>query len=106
MEGCGVLRLSGDLDIFNREQTQQQLQELLAHRYAIIDLRKVRTIDATFLGQLAALRRINAGNDGAIALVVSSPAIQKVLRLVRFDETFTLAPSVAEAHRRIQLSPT
>ena len=106
MEAWGLLRLSGDLDIFSREQTQQQLQALLPHRYAIIDLRAVRTIDATFLGQLAALRRINAGNDGAIVLVVSNPSIQKILRIVRFDEAFTVARSIAEAQRRIQLSPT
>lgn len=105
MKGCGLLRLSGDLDIFSREQTQQQLQELLPHRYAIIDLSDVHTIDATFLGQLAVLRRKNAGNDGAIALVVSNPAIQKVLRIVHFDEAFTLAKSIAEAHSRFHLSP-
>lgn len=86
----------GHVDIFARCETQRKLDSLVSQPVAVIDLRNATAIDATFLGQLAALRRENAKRGGTIVLVVTDPLIRKILSMVSFDRMFEIVASLEE----------
>jgi len=93
-----VVQLDGDLDIFCRARTQAKLDTLGDTAFAIVDLRGATAVDAAFLGQLAVLRKVNAQKGGTIVLVVTNPAIRKLLHVVGFDRAFRIVESIEEAH--------
>jgi anti-anti-sigma factor len=101
---CAIhVTLEGDLDIFRRDHTQAKLDGLRSANLGIVDLRRAGALDATFLGQLAALRSANLKAGGTIVLVVTNPAILKLLHIVRFDRVFPIVESIEQAHELIPL---
>lgn len=82
---CTVI-LDGYLEFSNQQDTRERLYPLTLFRYGVIDLRRARMADATFLSSLASLYKAHAEMDGQIA---------------RFNELFAILPNMQEAYRLI-----
>lgn len=91
-DGLGVVALSGEVDIFTAPRFKACMVELLDTGVdrLVIDLSGVTFIDSTALGVLiGGVRRVhNAG--GAMALVVTNRAVERVLSITGLDRVFTI----------------
>lgn len=98
-----VVALEGDLDIFRREEIEQRLGSLRFVRFGIVDLSDVRLVDASFLGQLVALRKANCALGGTVYVVAPNPWIRNLLRMVRLERIVAIVASMAEAYECIHM---
>jgi anti-anti-sigma factor len=81
-----VVVLPEELDIYNEADLQRVLEPLAGP--CVIDMTRVRYIDASAISQLVRLaKRIGRRN---VALVVPSPHIRKVLDILHLGELFTI----------------
>jgi len=91
-DGLGVVTLSGEVDIYTAPQFKQCMLELLDGGVdrMIVDLSGVTFIDSTALGVLiGGVRRVNSAG-GAMALIVTSRAVARVLSITGLDHVFTI----------------
>ena len=91
-DGPGVVVLTGEVDIYTAPRFKQCMLELLdggASRL-VVDLSDVTFIDSTALGVLiGGVRRVH-NVDGAMALVVTNRAVERVLSITGLDRVFTI----------------
>ncbi len=98
-DDVGVVALSGEVDIFTAPQFKERMVELLdAGVYRlVVDLSEVTFIDSTALGVLiGGVRRVH-GAGGAMALVVVSRPVERVLAVTGLDRVFAMYATRAEA---------
>ena len=90
MDARPVVVLGGEFDIFRSTTAHDALSAIDGP--AILDLSDVTYLDSSFLNELARLRnRV----DGELTLVVGSPQIRRLLKVVGFGERFTIVDGPA-----------
>ena len=98
-DDLGVVSVGGEVDIFTAPQFKECMVELLDSgvRRLVIDLSEVTFIDSTALGVLiGGVRRVH-GVGGAMALVVTSRPVERVLGVTGLDRVFAMYATRAEA---------
>ena len=91
-DGLGIVAVSGEVDIYTAPQFRECMVELLDAGIdrLVVDLSGVTFIDSTALGVLiGGVRRAHTAG-GAIALVVTSRAVERVLAITGLDRVFTI----------------
>lgn len=91
-ESCGVVTIAGEVDIYTAPRFKESMLELLdtGVRKIIVDLSAVTFIDSTALGVLiGGLRRVSDAG-GAMALVVATSPVERVLTITGLDRVFTI----------------
>ena len=97
--GLGVVVLSGEVDIYTAPQFKECMLELLDAGVdrLVVDLSGVTFIDSTALGVLiGGVRRVRTAG-GAMALVVTSRSVERVLSITGLDRVFTIHATRAAA---------
>jgi anti-sigma B factor antagonist len=95
----GVVTVSGEVDMYTAPQLKACMLELIdgGVRRIVIDLSAVTFIDSTALGVLiGGVRRLHAAS-GAMALVVTSRPVERVLSITGLDRVFTIHATLDEA---------
>jgi anti-anti-sigma factor len=93
-----VVRLRGQLDIlFAPELREVLIDATKRHRNVVLDLRDVRLLDSTGLGQLVQARQLAEGDGGRLCLVGPSTFIVSVLDTMRLSPMFDIFPETADA---------
>ena len=90
--GLGIVSLSGEVDIYTAPQFKECLLELIDTGVdkLVVDLSGVTFIDSTALGVLiGGVRRVRTAG-GAMALVVTNRAVERVLSITGLDRVFTI----------------
>lgn len=98
-DDAGVVRLSGEVDMYTAPQLKQSLLGLIDGGAAkvVIDLSSVTFIDSTALGVLiGGVRRLHAAG-GAMALVVTTRPVERVLSITGLDRVFTIHATLEDA---------
>jgi anti-sigma B factor antagonist len=92
-----VLRLAGELDLYNTADVTAALEELAADSPSrvIIDLSEVAFVDSTALGTLVEARRQMGANG--LVLVAPGADVSRALEVSGLDQHFTVRSSVDEA---------
>jgi anti-anti-sigma factor len=95
-----VVRLRGQLDILFATELREVLVDAAnRHRNVVLDLREVRLLDSTGLGQLVQARQLAEARGGHLCLVAPSPFIRSVLHTMRLDPVFEIFPEARDALR-------
>ncbi len=95
----GVVTVSGEVDMYTAPQLKECMLDLIdgGARRIVIDLSAVTFIDSTALGVLiGGVRRLH-GADGAMALVVTSRPVERVLSITGLDRVFSIHATLDEA---------
>lgn len=95
----GIIRLTGEVDIYTAPEFKQTMLELLEGGAVslVVDLSGVTFIDSTALGVLiGGVRRVR-GAGGGMALVVTSRPVQRVLAITGLDRVFTMHETLQAA---------
>jgi anti-sigma B factor antagonist len=96
-DGAIVLRLAGELDLYNAEEVRSALADALATEPTriVIDLSEVNFIDSTALGALIEARSKLGRND----LLLAAPQLEtrRTLQVSGLDRTLPVRDSVDEA---------
>jgi anti-sigma B factor antagonist len=90
--GLGIVSLSGEVDIYTAPQFKECMLELIdtGVERLVVDLSDVTFIDSTALGVLiGGVRRVHTAG-GAMALVVTNRAVERVLSITGLDRVFTI----------------
>ena len=93
-----VVRLGGELDLYNAPQVREALAEATADspQRVVVDLSEVEFIDSTALGVLIEARA-NLNNRRAFLLAAPGLETQRALEISGLDRHFTVHASVSEA---------
>jgi anti-anti-sigma factor len=98
---CGPLIITierSELDVWACDELAHALEPSYEHPNVIIDLSAVRYIDSSCLGKLAHKRRVRARKGFAPSrIVVTSPNIRRIFKLVEFDAIWSLFATLDEA---------
>lgn len=97
--GAGVVKVSGEVDMYTAPQLKKELLDLLDKGVTrvVVDLSAVTFIDSTALGVLiGGVRRAHAA-DGAMALVVTGRPVQRVLSITGLDRVFSIHATLEDA---------
>ena len=93
-----VVRLGGELDLYNAEQVRSALAEVLAEapERVVVDLSEVEFIDSTALGMLIEARTKLENRRG---FLLASPALEtrRALEISGLDRHFSVHDTVPEA---------
>lgn len=93
-----VVRLRGQLDILFASQLRDVLLEAAdRHANLVLDLRDVRLLDSTGLGQLVQARRLTEQHGGRLCLVAPSTFILSVLDTMRLAPVFEIFSDTTHA---------
>lgn len=95
----GVVTVSGEVDMYTAPQLKECLLELIdgGAKRIVVDLSAVTFIDSTALGVLiGGVRRLH-GASGAMALVVTSRPVERVLSITGLDRVFSIHATLDEA---------
>lgn len=98
-DDAGVVTVSGEVDMYTAPQLKQCLLELLdgGVQKVVVDLSAVTFVDSTALGVLiGGVRRLH-GAGGAMALVVTSRPVERVLSITGLDRVFSIHATLDEA---------
>jgi anti-sigma B factor antagonist len=98
-DDLGVVVLGGEVDIFTAPQFKESLVGLLDSgvKRVVVDLSAVTFIDSTALGVLiGGVRRVH-GAGGAMAIVVATRPVERVLSVTGLDRVFSIYASRDEA---------
>ena len=98
-DGLGLIKLTGEVDLYTAPRFKDDLVGLIDDNAVdvVIDLSGVTFIDSTALGVLiGGVRRVNAAG-GAMALVVTSRPVERVLSITGLDRVFTIHESLEDA---------
>ena len=93
-----VVKLGGELDLYNAPQVRQALTDACADLPArvVVDLSEVDDIDSTGLGVLIE-GRMQLGNRRAFLLAAPGLETRRALKISGLDRHFTVHESVSEA---------
>lgn len=97
-DGCAVLAVSGEVDVFSAPAFRDRMMELLsADPMLVVDLTGLAFIDSTGLGVLVSGRNRALEHGGAVAFACTSDRVLKLLRITGLDSVFDVYPTVDEA---------
>jgi anti-sigma B factor antagonist len=93
-----VVRLGGELDLYNAAQVQSALVDACAQapERIVVDLGEVEFIDSTALGVLIETRT-KLDNRGGLLLAAPGLETRRALQISGLDQLFTVHDSVPEA---------
>jgi anti-sigma B factor antagonist len=96
--GLGIVKLAGEVDIYTAPRFKECMLELLddGTERLIVDLSGVTFIDTALGVLIGGVRRVNA-SGGAMALVVTSRPVERVLAITGLDRVFTIHESLQDA---------
>jgi anti-sigma B factor antagonist len=99
--GMAVVEGPTQFIIDNRADVRQRVREQLEQGRAtvVVDLSRTEYVDSAGLGTLVLLNKEARAAGGCLILAGLSDHVRDLLRLVRLDEVFTIAATVAEAAR-------
>lgn len=83
-----LVALQGELDLSNAQQLREALDRVPLAKLAAIDMTELTFIDSTGLGAIAQFGKRLRDAGGALYLVVTRPAIRKVLSITSLDKHF------------------
>lgn len=83
------IELEGEYDLSRKEELDSLFATLTTDRPATIDLSRVTYIDSTALHEFARLHVRLKGQP--ITLSGVSPAVRRILNIVKFDQLFNIA---------------
>jgi anti-sigma B factor antagonist len=85
----------------NRAELRQRVRAELEQGRAtvVVDLSRTEYVDSAGLGTLVLLNKEARAAGGCLVLAGLSDHVRDLLRLVRLDEVFTIAATVADAVR-------
>ena len=97
-DACVVIKLAGELDLYNAEQVREALAEASkdSPERIVIDLSEVDFIDSTALGVLIEART-RLQNRRAFFLAAPGLETRRALEISGLDRHFTVHESVSEA---------
>jgi anti-sigma B factor antagonist len=98
--GITVIQVNERLDAFNAPALRARQEEILTagHTRLIYDLSNISFLDSAGLAVLVSALKRSRYAGGNVKLVwPKSNAAQRILRLTRFDQVFSIANSVEEA---------
>ena len=92
-----VVTLPTEIDVTNADMVREELLSVLNQGAALLiaDLSKTSFCDSAGVGALVRTFRRAAASAGAMRLVVSTPAVQRVLSITGVDRLVDTFPSVA-----------
>ena len=92
-----VVTLPVEIDVTNAEAVREELLAVLNHGAALLiaDLGKTNFCDSAGVSALVRAFRRAATSGSAMRLVVSTPAVQRVLSITGVDRLVDMFPSVA-----------
>jgi anti-sigma B factor antagonist len=96
---CAVLRVTGEIDGHSAPVLRERMRELAASGavHLIADLGQVDFLDSTGLGVLVGgLRRLRE-DGGSLALVITTPPIQRIFQITGLTKAFDARSSVTDA---------
>lgn len=87
--------------VSNRSEVRQRVRAQLeqGHATVVVDLSRTEYVDSAGLGTLVLLNKEARALGGCLVLAGLSDHVRDLLRLVRLDEVFTIAATVAEGAR-------
>jgi anti-sigma B factor antagonist len=93
-----VVRLGGELDLYNAAQVREALAEACAEEpeRVVVDLAEVEFIDSTALGVLIETRT-KLDNRGALLLAAPGLETRRALQISGLDKLFTVHDTVPDA---------
>ena len=92
---CAVVSAGGEVDLDNVTGFKQAVQVAVqSSPYLLLDLTDVTFIDSTGLGVLIWARNRARDTGGSVVLVHPPAMLQKVLRLTRLAEGFTVVDTL------------
>ncbi len=97
-DGVAVVRLAGELDLYNAEPVRNALFAAAAEEpdRLVVDLAEVEFIDSTALGVLIEARS-KLANRGAFLLAAPGLETRRALEISGLDRHFSIHPSVDDA---------
>jgi len=98
-DGCAILAVRGEVDVYTAPRFREQLVDLVAQgrRRIIVDLEAVDFLDSTGLGVLVGgLKRLRS-HDGELLLVCTQARILKVFEITGLTRVFSIFDSVDAA---------
>jgi anti-sigma B factor antagonist len=98
VEAARVVRLRGELDLYNSARVRETLSDACAGEpeRLVIDLSEVEFIDSTTLGVLIEVSK-KLSDRRAFVLAAPGPEARRALEISGLDQHFTLRGSVQEA---------
>ncbi len=87
-----VIKISGEIDIFNSENFKQKLLELIKQKNANIhvDCKLLDYVDSTGLGALVAVLKNVKSYGGDIYLMNIRPNLAKLFKITNLDRVFKI----------------
>jgi anti-sigma B factor antagonist len=98
-ERVAVLRIAGEVDLYNTPQLKQEILGLIESgvRHLVVDLSETQLLDSTGLGALiGGLKRLRE-RDGDLCLLNPRPRIRRDLEKTRLVNVFEICDSVDRA---------
>ena len=98
VEGACIVKLAGELDLYNAQQVRDALTEACSDspQRVIVDLSEVEFIDSTALGILIEART-RMDNHRAFLLAAPGLETRRALEISGLDRHFSVHDSVSEA---------
>ncbi len=103
-DGIYILELEGDIDL----AASPELRNLLAgyskakRPALILDFSQVKYVDSSGLATLIEHVRNIQEFKGKFAIAALTPRVRSVFELVRLDDFLSIAPTVADAKRKLE----
>lgn len=86
-----VIRLSGDYDIYRRDELARTLAAAHDAQEVTLDFSDVPYIDSTAIGCLIGLKkRMNANGPALIRIVGVQPNVRRILELTQLEKIFNV----------------
>lgn len=92
-----ILTLTGEWDIYRRDELEALLRPALEKEHVILDLSAVSYADSTVLSALAMLRKGRLGLGLAPSAIVASPSVRRLLTITRMDRLWPCFETVEAA---------
>jgi len=94
-DGGHLIAVSGELDMTGVGDLRRHVDAALAEGRArlVVDLSSATHLDSSALAELLSAHQRALGLRGGLALVVTSPAISRVLEIRGVDGLFTVTPT-------------
>jgi anti-sigma B factor antagonist len=101
LDGGGhVIAVTGELDLTSVGDLRRRVDAALAsgRPRVVVDLTGATHLDSSALAELLSAHQRAIGLRGGLALVVTTPAIRRILEIRGVDGLFTIAATRSEAH--------
>lgn len=107
VEGCPVLMVKGEIDIYTAPMFKQAVVGLVSdgNTNVVIDLSGVTFMDSSGFGTLLGATRRLRPAGGGLHLAGANSTIQRMLRLTRLDTIMELYDTAEEAVRALGGAP-